>query len=322
MAITPRTILSRPINLLAFALGVLTVGGLMGLFVGAQKLVPCQSSTKASPAGPQMDAGVSAADEDTPSPDVTTAAVGTSAAMLDHTCQLERPASDWNEAEWLRHLDCMEARGESTHALLEETEQAIEALGLTPELALEKSDHLDIVGTADEHLAFLEAAVDELGVVDGHLVHRLSRALLWRADGEDLERIRHLQMLSRALMPDSCEVLQTDIWARYAMLDDADQAWPAAHRAVRDAIGTYVAHDCQQRRHSGEWNVLAEIVGVGVIAETTNGHAGHSTLIRQVSEAYHIRQVPTLCKRGVPDYGGLRDYCVERVRDEQFLSRR
>jgi hypothetical protein len=235
----------------------------------------------------------------------------------------------------------MEARGEGAEVLLAETNQAIGDLGLTPDLALKKADYVKEARTADEHIEFLDAAVTRLGVSDGRLVHRLARALTWRGELEDIERIRHLQLLSRMLTPDSCEVLQTDIWARYALAEHmAQRPSPAARHGVSHAISTYLAADCHLRyemgRHepsqidpgqikSNQLEMLTEMLGVGVVAEATNGHAGESTLIRHVAESNDLRaqhdQVRSLCRAAVPAGVGLRGDCEKRLGDELFLAR-
>ncbi|MFP4601267.1 MAG: hypothetical protein ACLFVJ_23670 [Persicimonas sp.] len=321
MAITPRTILSHPLNLLLFGLGVLGVGGLIGLFVCAGEV---ESQRHAAPVGAvvdELDAGLG------PASDAGSAASASdrsrsASAYQDYACQLEQPDDGWSEGQWLRHIDCMEARSEHYAVLLAETNEAIEAAGLSVELAVLKADYLEVEGSPDEHIAFLEQAYAELGVVDGRLAHRLSRALVWRGQAEDVERVRHLQLLSRTLLDGSCEVLQTDIWARFLMAEElAGEGSPAAWRGVRDAIDTYLINDCQQQRHTGKWGALAEIIGVGVAAEMSNGHDGHSSLFRQVTDAFDIHQQRTFCRRAVPDRSEWRDHCRKRVGDELYLSR-
>ncbi|QDG52463.1 hypothetical protein FIV42_17470 [Persicimonas caeni] len=328
MAITPRTVLSEPINLLVFAFGVFAVGGLIGVIWSADGGDE-RSRCPALQAHAQRAADVGAVshgfEEDNGPPELAEASQADAShrAALDYTCRLDTPAHDWNEAHWLRHLDCMEARGEPTEVILAETSAAIESVGLTPELAVKKADALEAVAGPDEHIAFLEQAVDRLGVVDGQLVHRLARALTWRGHQNDIEQIRHLQLLSRMLMPDSCEVQQTDIWVRYHLAQQMAQgpspvAWDGVQRAVRH----YVDRGCHERLHEGRWETLAEIVGVGVAAEATNGHSGHSSLLREVAGSFEVRQVPTFCREAVPEGTGLRSYCEKRMGDELFLSRR
>lgn len=320
MAITPRTVLSEPINLLMFAMGVVAITSMVVVFGGGDADCPRTANHADAGAAPDV-ARLDSADARS---DWPAAASITSAAphRLDYTCQLAEPAGDWGEQQWLRHLDCMQARGEADEVLLAEVDRAIGAVGLTPELAVHKADLLATVGTADEHIAFLHGAVRELGVVDGRLVHRLSRALVWRGQRSDLEHIRHLQLLSRMLMPESCRVLETDVWAHYMMAQDAaDPDSTAAWQGVQRAVRTWTAQGCHERVHQGRWDVLAEMVGVGVAAEATNGHDGHSSLIREVTDAYEVRQVPVLCRDAVPANTGLRSYCEKRIGDEQFLAR-
>ncbi len=101
----------------------------------------------------------------------------------------------------------------------------------------------------------------------------------------------------------------------------ADEPSPAAWRGVRDVIDTYLINDCQEQRHTGQWGALAEVIGVGVAAEMSNGHDGHSSLFRQVTDAFDIHQQRTFCRRAVPDRSELRDHCQKRVGDELYLSR-
>lgn len=325
MAITPRTVLSEPINLLVFAFGIFAVGGLIGVISSVdnqEERSRCPALLAASAHGPESQR---APDVGAPTPAAETdfGADVTDQAALDYTCRLVTPSQEWDEAHWLRHLDCMEARDEPADVILAEADAAIDAVGLTPELAVKKADHLEVVGSADEHIAFLNHAVQRLGVVDGQLVHRLARALTWRGHRNDVEQIRHLQLLSRMLMPDSCEVHQTDIWVRYQLAQQlAEGPAPAAWDGVQRAVRHYVERGCHERIHEGRWEALAEIVGVGVAAEATNGHSGHSSLMRDVAASFEVRQVPTFCREAVPEGTGLRSYCEKRMGDELFLSNR
>lgn len=329
MAITPRTVLSEPINLLVFAFGVFAVGGLIGLVWSvdrAEERARCPATYADARSGSDVGAAMMPGEDQRGarsfSGDTSDYDPGDRAA-LDYTCRLNTPTQDWDEAHWLRHLGCMHARDEAADIVLAETNAAIDAVGLTPELAVEKADVLQRVGSPHEHIAFLEHAVKRFGVVDGQLVHRLARALTWRGHRNDVERIRHLQLLSRMLLPNSCEVHQTDIWVRFQLAQEiargpAPAAWDGVQRAVRQ----YIARGCHERIHEGRWEVLAEIVGVGVAAEATNGHAGHSSLLREVAASFEVLQVPTFCREAVPEGTGLRSYCEKRMGDEQFLSRR
>lgn len=324
MAITPRTILSRPLNLLVFILGVLGVGGIIGLGISSDSS-ECDAWKRSAPseASQDLDAGTPKESVDASSTQWGEEHSAAPGFNLDYTCQLERPSSDWSEEQWLRHFDCMQARGASDEALLEKTEAAIDSLGLTHELAISKADLLAKVADSAEHRAFLEDAVNQIGVMDGRLVHRLSRALAWNVEREDIERIRHLQLLSRTLREGDCEVAQTDIWVRYLMAERlAEKPSPAADQRVGDAVDAYLDGGCHEQRHSGQWDALAEVVGVGLAAERTNGHDAHSLLIRQIAEAYRIHRVDAFCEQAVPEHGDLRAYCEKRVGDELFLSQR
>jgi hypothetical protein len=352
MAITPRTILSQPINLLLFALSIMVLGGLLGVLAGVSnsrarldtrhippdvEVDPNQADwnqVDSSWAG--EDTGVAGLDDNEPTDSRDAMVVGAEPDYRDYICRLQEPGRSWTEGQWLRHLGCMKARGEADEVLLDETTAAIDAVGLTPDLGVEKADLLKAVETPDDHIAFLDAAVTQLGVSDGRLVHRLAQALTWRAEADDIERIRHLQLLSRMLMRDSCEVQQTEIWVRYALADKlAEAPSPAAWHGAKRAIASYVADDCherldrvpqvQGRSDRGRPDVLAEIVGVGVVAEATSGHSAQSTLIRQVVDSYELRgrpdQVSSFCREAVPAGVGLRAECEKRVADELFLSR-
>jgi hypothetical protein len=355
MAITPRTILSDPINLLLFAFALLALGGLLGVLAGAngsQTSNSAQNSWATDRAGDdrvannRMDTDRINTDKFGPSDaDTVTGGQVDSPGVdpLDDTCQLEEPAPTWSDEQWLGHLGCLEARGETAEALVAEAIAAIGERGLTPELAVKKADYLEVAGTPNAHLDFLEAAVTALGVSDGRLVHRLSQALTWRGEAADIERIRHLQLLSRMLMPGSCSVLQTDVWVRYALAEQlAEAPSPTAWEGVRRAIDTYVAHDChlrdeQVRGQREVWGqqaqvqrgALTEKVGVGVVAEAINGHTGESTLIRQAAESAEwggqmgdVRSFcRTFCRRAVPVGAQLRDKCEKRLGDELFLAR-
>lgn len=319
MAITPRTVFSEPRNLFVFSVSVLLLGVLAGLFVSADDRPVCpyaQQST--SNTTDSLDAGAEVGDEY-----VANSSATADAEPRSWPCDLVDPEPDWGESEWLRHLNCMEVRSEPNRAMLAEVDEAIDLLGLTHELALKKADYLEPIAPANDLIAFLESAIEEMGVMDGQLPHRLARALTWRGESGDLERVRRLQLLARSLMPASCEVLQTDIWVRYRLAEQTSRhPSPTAWQGVRSVIDTYLAQDCPERLHQGDWNVLAEMVSVGVAAEATNGHAGHSTLIRDVAESFEVRQVEQFCREAVPANTGLRSYCKKRVLDELFLSRR
>ncbi len=319
MAITPRTVLSEPINLVMFALSGFTLLALVGICAGRDDASPASDAVGVGTVAPDVEIVETTDTVDWPlNVDEEDAGV----TRLDYTCRLVEPRATWSGREWLRHIHCMSARGESDDVLLTETSAAIAAVGLTPDLAVTKADYLARVGTADEQIAFLDSAVQRLGVVDGRLVHRLARALVWRGHQDDLEQVRHLELLSRMLMPDSCEVRQTDVWARYMLARDlARHPSPAAWAGVRRAVEAYVDAGCYGRLDQASPAKLAEVVGVGIAAEATNGQTSHSSLIRKVAEARDIKDVAAMCRDAVPDDTGLRRDCQKRLGDELYLAR-
>lgn len=332
MAITPRTILTRPLHLVLFLLGALAVGGLVGWIVAQEKpdgagedgarAVDASDEFERDDAQPSIgDAGQS---EDLGIDDTDRwRPAGAEFDRRDHQCTLVEPEADWTEAHYLRHLDCMEERDEPSAERLEATDEALEAVGLTEKLAVEKADLLRERDRERAHLAFLEKAVDELDTGDPELLHRLARALTWRGEPEDLERIRHLQLLSRSMASNECEALQTDVWTRYLLAHRfAERPSPAAFDAVREAIDIYRGRDCAEKRHTGKWDALAEVVGVGVAAEQVDGHGAHGALIREVAHSFKILDPERLCERAVPDRDGLRGHCEDRLTDELHLSER
>lgn len=338
MAITPRTILTRPVHLVLFLLGALAVGGLVGWLTTHREPVEAggddaqtvdahdeieredeieQDDARFSTgdAGQGEDLGIDDADRWKPA--------GAEFDRRDHECTLVEPEDDWTEAHYLRHLNCMEERDEGSAERLEATGEAIEAVGLTEKLAVEKADLLRELDREGAHRTFLEEAVDELDTRDPELLHRLARALIWRGDPDEIERIRHLQLLSRSTVSDECEALQTDVWARYLLAHRfAERPSPAAFDAVREAIDVYRARDCAEKRHTGKFDALAQVVGVGVAAEQVDGHGAHGALIGEVAHSFDILDPERLCERAVPDRDGLRGHCEDRLTDELRLSER
>ena len=325
MAVTPRTVLSDPINLMVFVLAAIGMAALVALYFDAKTDSSCRYEYTSGAAPMVLDAGPPRSGPPPASPATTRPPVATDGASADDSvCIVGRPADHWSAERWVEHLDCMEASGESFEVLLAETTRAVQAVGPTHTLAVRKADYLAHVGTLDDQIAYLEGALVDLGQVDdGQLVHRLVRALTWRGRRSDFDRISLGEGLSSALLPDSCRALQTKIWVRYVLAERAfgGHAAPAWER-VRQSINDYVSRDCQARVHEGRWDVLAEIVGAGVVAEASNGHTGHSTLIGHAVESFEIRNVPALCREAVPAGLSLRQDCQKRVRDELFLSRR
>lgn len=333
MAITPRTILRRPSNLVALLLGALLVGALVAVVTRADDPQARWSGEhddqyesdheyESTPPSDALDGGAGGDVDTDDLIDDDSQPAGAAAPDPDHRCELTEPDDDWKEAHWLRHLGCMEARDEPLDARLERVDRAIDSAGPSEELALEKADLLEQTRGGDARLAFLEDTVDELGTGDGELAHHLSRALIWHGDRDDLERVRHLQLRSRTWMKDECEVLQTDVWARYLLGHRfAERPSPAAFDATRSAVSTYRARDCDEQRHTGKWDALAEVVGVGIAAEMVDGPHADGALIRKVAQSFEIQQVDRFCERAVPDQAGARDYCEERVEDELRLSR-
>lgn len=322
MAITPRTVLSQPLHILVLTMGLLAVLALAGIVLGI-KNAPQRAARCRAAAASLHKARLQP-------PPGSVARVSWPSAP---PCALDAPDASWTAAQWVRHLGCMEARNTPAQVLLVEVNTAIQVAGLAPELALKKSDYLREVGTLDEQIDFLQTAVRRLGVVDGTLVHRLSRALVWRGDQEDLEQIRHLQHLSMMLQPEDfgarCEVAQTNIWALMMMaqaddaraLDSADLTPRAARLNVHRVVRDYVDQGCAQQIHRGQWADLAEVVGVAIAAEATSGQNARSSLVRKVSEAFRIQDVPEFCRTAVPDGLDLRETCEKRVGDELYLAR-
>lgn len=322
MAITPRTVLSQPVYFSVFSLAAIGVIAMIGIFVGMHD---SPKSPAPTPAPNHQSASISASTS------------GVFAAKLNpHTpCELVAPERKWSSAQWVRHLDCMEARNSPSHVLLGEANMAIHRVGLKPALALRKSNYLKQIAPLEEQIDFLRSAVNGLGVVEIKLVHRLRRALIWRGKHADLKEIRELEEISSRLQTsertNQCEMRQTDIWARVMVaqsLEDsaiADEAHAimrsVARQSVQRAVRAYLAVDCANQIHQGKRAALAELTGVAIAAEFSNAHDGHSSLLGEIAASYRIVNIPEFCRRAVPAGVDLRQTCEKRVGDERFLAR-
>ncbi|AWV88269.1 hypothetical protein [Bradymonas sediminis] len=320
MAITPRTVLSQPISFTVFSLASIGLVAVLGIILGAQRSQPAQPPAYSAPlVMPAPTHSVTRLSYHSPEP----------------PCDLTAPERQWSAAKWVRHLDCMEARSYPNRVLLGEANKAISRVGLKPALALRKSDYLKAIAPLEQQIDFLRSAVNGLGVVEGKLVHRLRRALVWRAKESDLDEIRSLEDLSSRLptpaREDLCEVRQTDIWTQFLIgetlespgIEDGSNSIlrSVADQSVQRAIRTYIALDCIDQIHEGERESLAELAGVAIAAEASNGHSGQSTLLRKMAASYQILNIPEFCRQAVPANIDLRQTCEKRVGDELYLAR-
>lgn len=251
-------------------------------------------------------------------------------------CALSRPRQDWRSAEWARRLGCMEQLDHPPEALLEESDLAIEASGLSVELALKKSAYLARLNQPDAQIEFLAQAIDELGDHQGLLFRPLFRALVWRADRADfpeLVRLDYLALTTRA--PDQqaqCQALHTQTLARLLRAQGA--ADDAAARGeyssansrlmsfARRGARTYFGAGCAERIHQGDWEILAEIAGVALAVEATHHGEARSDALSEIARSFLIRDIPEFCRAALPDRIELRENCEKRVGDELFLARR
>lgn len=322
MAITPRTVLSQPIYFTIFSLASIGVIALVGILLGLQK-----SPSKQAPKPTQTTSFTL----------LTPAHTVTRSVHLDREtpCNLNTSERQWSAAQWVRHLDCMKAQKAPSRVLLGEANKAISRVGLKPDLALRKSDYLKAIAPLEEQIDFLRSAVDGLGVVEGKLVHRLRRALIWRGQQSDFDELRELEDISHRLhttdRAEQCERRQTDIWAHMMIakslqnpgVEDAsnDIIRSVADQSVQRSIRTYVSLDCVSQIYEGRRDSLAELTGVAIAAEATNGHSGESSLLRKIAESYHILEIPEFCRQAVPAGLDLRQTCEKRVGDERYLAR-
>jgi|GEM_PF-3796580 len=320
MAITPRTIFSRPAFFTLFSLSAIALIAAAGIFIGqhkqTDKLTNCPRYSEAELLALRG-----------PGPKVL--------PPRPTSCAIFTPENQWSAARWERHLECMEGQKVRSRVLLGEANKAISQVGLTPQLALRKSNYLKAIAPLEQQIEFLRSAVNGLGIVEGELVHRLRRALIWRGQPSDLEEVRELEEILRHLPSAArgahCERRQTEIWAHMMVaqslegtgIEDGSNSIirSVAHQSVQRAIRTYLGQDCAAQIHEGKRESLAELTGVAIAAEATNGHNGQSSLIRKIAQSYRILNIPEFCRQAVPAGMELRETCEKRVGDEQYLAR-
>lgn len=318
MAITPRTIFTKPVFFTLFSLSLIALVGSVGIYIGHQEWKNersgCQRYTRAEIIA-----------KNAPAPQ----ALRTRQA----TCATFTADSQWTTTQWVRHLDCLEAQKTPSRVLLGEANKAISRVGLTPKLALRKSNYLKAIAPLEQQIEFLREAVNGLGVVEAELVHRLRRALIWRGHARDIDEIRDLEELLRRLpAPQAqCERRQTEIWAHMMLAQSLESAGvedgsnsiirSVAAQSVQRAVRDYIGLDCLSQIHQGKRESLAELTGVAIAAEATNGHSGESSIIREITKSYRILNIPEFCRQAVPAGMDLRPTCEKRVGDEQYLAR-
>lgn len=318
MAITPRTIFSRPTFFTLFSLSAIALIAAAGIFIGqhkrTDKLTNCPRYSEAELLALRG-----------PGPKVL--------PPRPTSCAIFTPENQWSAARWERHLECMEGQKVRSRVLLGEANKAISRVGLTPKLALRKSNYLKAIAPLEQQIEFLREAVNGLGVVEAELVHRLRRALIWRGHARDIDEIRDLEELLRRLpAPQAqCERRQTEIWAHMMLAQSLESAGvedgsnsiirSVAAQSVQRAVRDYIGLDCLSQIHQGKRESLAELTGVAIAAEATNGHSGESSIIREISKSYRILNIPEFCRQAVPAGMDLRPTCEKRVGDEQYLAR-
>jgi hypothetical protein len=337
MAVTPRTIFNNPA---ALAVGLVTCVGLAVVaadeFTDADCASKCPYAEKVAAADdveeldvgayleydqPEFQNDYQVRDADGPMP-----ARSVSTADCDGAGHVEQ----WSEQRWMTYLDCLDRRGEHHEIILDETERGLAHLKRSLDLAVHKGELLDIHGTQAEHIAFLERALDRHDTPsDIRLEQMYVRALVWRGGRLDINRayqtLRNRGPETMTEVAETCEGKQALAWMNYALINrsqtfgDEVEQWDV--RADGALIDEYVASDCQERIHSGEWSTIAEIVGAGILAEQVNGHDGESTMIRTAVESFDIQNVPALCRYAVPAQTDLRAECEARVRFELEMTR-
>lgn len=322
MAITPRTLLRRPLIYIVLAIaGMFVVGAVAGYLVAdrsaeqrpAEILVIRHvdyPATDDAPARRHTTIGAEASD-------AAVATDGPGASATRTACRHDQSAGEWGERDWLRYIGCLEEKGEVDLAILHATERALDDVGYSYALTLRKAELLDGLGRDQALLRFLEIHTsDYRGVSDGRLEHMLAHALVWRGSRLDFDRAATLLDRARDLRPGACETMATDLWLQYhraTRLDGAEAA--EADRALRDRINAYLGADCHERIHEGQWSTLAETAGVGVAILSTEPAAYliGNDLIDSVTQRYAIRHPQAFCREATPAQTGLWKVCEAKL---------
>ncbi len=337
MAVTPRTIFNNPATL---AVGLVTCVGLaavvMDEIAGADDCVtPCPYADHETERVEQLDVGAYLNQRQ---PDFSTeyqpqdaeAPVAVRQPRSVSDCDGDGDFSEWNTVEWTSYLDCLERRGEHHGVVLEQTERGLEHLNRSLELAVRKGQLLAIHGTTAETIAFLERALERHDTpTDARLEEMYVRELVWRGGRLDINRayqtLRKRGDQTTEQVAATCEGKQALAWMNYALINRSTvfqndvPKWD--FRADQAFIDDYIASGCQERIHSGDWHVIAEMVGAGILAEQLNGHDGKSTMVRRAVESFEIRNVRALCRDAVPAQTDLWEECEARVRFELEMTR-
>lgn len=337
MAVTPRTIFNNPATL---AVGLVTCIGLTAVVMdeiagGDDCASSCPKVDHETERVEQLDVGEylnqkkpDFAAEYQPRDAEAPAAVRQQRSVSD--CDGDADFADWSTAEWTNYLDCLERRGEHHDVVLEQTERGLEHLNRSLELAVRKGQLLAIHGTTTETIAFLERALERHDTpTDARLEQMYVRELVWRGGRLDINRayqtLRTRGDHTTEQVTATCEGKQALAWMNYALINRSnvfrDDVRRADFRADQSLVDDYIASGCQERIHSGDWHVIAEMVGAGILVEQLNGHDGTSTMVRRAVESFEIRNVRALCRDAVPAQTDLWEECEARVRFELEMTR-
>ncbi|MGM0557327.1 MAG: hypothetical protein ACQEVA_13165 [Myxococcota bacterium] len=339
MAVTPRTIFNNPV---AVAIGVVTCVGLASLVMdelaGADDCSASSSSASDHVVEDdhveELDVGAYLRHEQPEfAADARTGEAGASAIRRQPStanCDGDGRVDRWTESQWTMYLDCLERRGEHHDVLLDEIDRGLDNLSRSLELAVRKGELLSIHGTSSDQIAFLERALDRHDTpTDARLEAQYVRALVWRGGRLDINRayqtLRKRGPSTTRQVASSCEGKQALAWMNYSLINRSEtlgddvRKWD--FRADEALLDDYITSGCHQRIHSGEWSVIAELVGAGILAEQLNGHDGKSTMVRQAVQSFEIRNVRALCRDAVPAQSDLRGECEARVRFELEMTR-
>ena len=331
MAVTPKTIFRNPA---ALAVGVLTVlgVGLVALYeykVSSDCASGCPYAMQQNqPQTEKLDVG-SYLEYDQPTFERIPSTGDVEPVVTTHgrwhaaACGYTEPESRWSESEWSRYIDCLEERGETNDRLLDATTRGLDQMGRSLELAVRKAELLEVTATTDEQLDFLEHALEKHDTPwDARLDEMYVHASVWRGEARDIDRASRVAFDNYRALLGTCRGAQTLGWMEYAM--ESRDIGPEVARSVPAGsipLHAFINNECSTRIHEGRWNVIAEVVGAGILAEQINGHDGRSTLVRTGVESYEIRDVPALCEHAVPAQLDLRESCENRVRREIALTR-
>lgn len=223
-------------------------------------------------------------------------------------CDASTPDVVDGEGRWLTYLDCLAERHRDPRERLMAVSDGLKAWD-SDELRERRWRLLSELGRHDELVRHLRSELDDPGLSASRR-NRGELHLLDALTNQDsrrwTERQGEVSELLDSVEPRRCDELATVIYA--AHLADAAER-------VGQALRAYDGRGCATRVHSGELEVLMELVGVGTVASLyTESPESVLEAPKSVATNFTIKSEFAMCAAELPGEAGLRETCENLLR--------